>query len=64
MSTPRDVHVEAELPQGSVLSPTLCNWYINDTPQRSANVALCTDDTAFMRQTARKAVLLENSSAV
>jgi hypothetical protein len=31
MSTPR--HIKAEVPQGSVLSPTLHNLYINDTSQ-------------------------------
>jgi retron-type reverse transcriptase len=31
MSTPR--YMEAVVPQGSVLSPTLCNLYINDTPK-------------------------------
>jgi hypothetical protein len=33
MSTPRDT--QARVPQGSVLSPTLYNLYINDTPQTS-----------------------------
>jgi hypothetical protein len=31
MSAPREM--QARVPQGSVLSPTLCNMYINDAPQ-------------------------------
>jgi hypothetical protein len=44
MSTPRDI--KARVPQGSVLSPTLYNLYINDTPQTiGVNLALSADDT-------------------
>jgi hypothetical protein len=44
MSTPREM--KAEVPQGSVLSPTLYNLYINDTPQTiGVDLALFADDT-------------------
>jgi hypothetical protein len=43
MSTPR--YMQAEVPQGSVLSLTLSNLYLNDTPQTSGvNLALFADD--------------------
>jgi hypothetical protein len=46
MSTPRVM--QAGVPQGSVLSPTLYNLYINDTPQTiGVNLALFSDDTCF-----------------
>jgi hypothetical protein len=46
MSTPRCM--QAGVPQGSVLSPTLYNLYINDTPQTiGVNVALFADDTCL-----------------
>jgi hypothetical protein len=46
MSTRRCM--QARVPQGSVLSPTLYNLYINDTPQTiGVNLALITDDTCL-----------------
>jgi hypothetical protein len=40
--------MQARVPQGSVLSPTLYNLYINDTPQTSGvNLALFADDTCL-----------------
>jgi hypothetical protein len=43
MSTPR--YMQAGLPQGSFLSPTLNNLYINNTPQTpGVNLALFADD--------------------
>jgi hypothetical protein len=46
MSTPR--YVQAGVPQSSILSPTLYNLHINDTPQTSGiNLALFADDTCL-----------------
>jgi hypothetical protein len=46
LSTPR--YMEAGVPQGSVLSPTLYNLYINDTPQATnLHLALFADDTCL-----------------
>jgi retron-type reverse transcriptase len=46
MSTPREM--QAGVPQGSVLSPTLFNLYINDSPQtRGVHLALFADDTCL-----------------
>jgi hypothetical protein len=46
MSAPRIM--KAGMPQGSVLSPTLFNMYVNDTPQAiEVHLALFTDDTCF-----------------
>jgi hypothetical protein len=46
MPTPRCM--QARVPQGSVLSPTLYNLYINDTHQTmGVNLALSADDTCL-----------------
>jgi hypothetical protein len=40
--------MKAGVPQGSVLSPTLFNMYINDMPQAiGVHLALFTDDTCL-----------------
>jgi hypothetical protein len=50
MSTPRIM--QAGLTQGSVLSPTLFNMYINDTPQTiGLHLALFADDTCLCDRT-------------
>jgi hypothetical protein len=55
MSTPR--YMEAGVPQGSVLSPTLHNLYVNDTPQAmDLHLALFGTIPVCMRQTARGAI--------
>jgi hypothetical protein len=46
MSTPREM--QTGVPQGSVLSPTLFNLYINDAPQtHGVHLALFADDTCL-----------------
>jgi hypothetical protein len=48
MSTPREM--KAGVPQGSVLSPILYNFYINDSPPPQTicvNLALFSDDTCL-----------------
>jgi hypothetical protein len=53
MSTPRDT--QAGVPQGSVLSPTLYNLYISDTPQTpDVYIDLFTDDICIYVRDRRK----------
>jgi hypothetical protein len=52
MSTPREM--QEGVPQGSVLSPTLSNLYVNDAPQtHGVHLALFAEDT-FLYATDRK----------
>jgi hypothetical protein len=46
MSTPREM--QARVPQGSVLSPTLCSIYVKNPPQtQEVYLALFADDTSL-----------------
>jgi hypothetical protein len=46
MATPREM--QAGVPQGSLLSPTLFNMYINDAPQtHGVHLALFANDTCL-----------------
>jgi hypothetical protein len=63
ISTPRVM--KAGMPQGSVLSPTLFNMYINDAPQtHGVHLTLFADDTCLYVTDRKECLLLENSSAV
>jgi hypothetical protein len=63
MSPPREM--QAGVPQGSVLSPTLYNIYINDTPQTpGVYLALFADDTCLYATEPRRAMFSESCSAV
>jgi hypothetical protein len=62
MSTPRDI--QAGVPQGSVLSPTLYTLYTNDTPQTlGVYLGLFVDDTCIYA-TAKRVMLSESSGEV
>jgi hypothetical protein len=59
MSTPR--YMQAGVPQGFVLSPTLYILYINDTPQTpGVNVALFADDTCLYATDRKEGYFLRN----
>jgi hypothetical protein len=62
MYTPREM--QAVVPQGSVLSPTLYNAYVNDPPQTpGVHLALFADDTCVYATDRKEGFILENSSA-
>jgi hypothetical protein len=53
--------MQAGMPQGSVLSPTLYNLYINDTPQTpGVNLALFADDTCLYATGHKEGYVLRN----
>jgi hypothetical protein len=59
---PREM--KAGVPQGSVLSPTLYNLYINDTPKTvGVNLALFADDTCLYATERKEGYVLRNSNA-
>jgi hypothetical protein len=64
ISTPRDR--QEEVPQGSVLSPTLYNLYINYMPQTpGVYLRLFADDTyIYMKHTAKSVLFSESCSEV
>jgi retron-type reverse transcriptase len=62
MSTPKEM--QAGVPQGSVLSPTLYNIYINDTPQTpGVNLALFADDTCLYATERKEGYLCSQKAA-
>jgi hypothetical protein len=63
LSSPRNI--QAGVPQGSVLSPTLYSLFINDTPQTpGVYLGLFADDTCILRQTAKRVMFSESCSEV
>jgi hypothetical protein len=62
MSTPRII--QAWVPEGIVLSPTLFNMYINDTPQTiGVHLALSADDTCLYVTERKEGYVLKTTSA-
>jgi hypothetical protein len=58
LSTPR--YMQARVPQGSVLSPTLYNLYINDTSKTpSVNLALFADDNCLFATDRKEGYVLK-----
>jgi hypothetical protein len=63
VSTPR--YMQSGVPQGSVLSPTLYNLYINDTPQTPGlNLALFADDTCLYATDRKEGYVFSERSSV
>jgi hypothetical protein len=61
MSTPRCM--KAGVPQDSVLSPTIYNLFLNDTPQTiGVNLALFVDDTCLHATERKEGYVLRESS--
>jgi hypothetical protein len=57
MSTPREM--QAVVPEGSVLSPTLYNMYINDAPQtHGVHLALFADDTCLFESDRKRGFIV------
>jgi hypothetical protein len=57
--------MQAGVPQGSVLSPTLYNLYINDTPQAPVvNLALFADDTCLYATDRKESYVLRKIQRV
>jgi hypothetical protein len=62
MSTPRTMQVQ--VPQSSVLSPTLFNMYINDTPQTiGVHLAFFADDTCLYETERKEGLCPKKTSA-
>jgi hypothetical protein len=63
MYTPRIM--QAGVPQGSVLSPTLFNMYVNDTPQAiGVHLSLFPDDTCLYATERKKGYVLRKLQCV